>query len=129
MDYFWVGIGGFAGANTRYFVASWVAQRFGTTYPLGTFLINLSGSLLIGVILTLLTEHLVADPLWRRLIVIGFLGGYTTFSSYTYEALALIDQGDWRRALLYVLGSNLLGLAACGFGITLARLVWRVWHG
>lgn len=125
MDYFWVGIGGFVGANTRYIVATWVAGRSGTTFPLGTFLINITGSLLIGVILTLLTERLVADPLWRRLIVVGFLGGYTTFSSYTYEAIALIEQGDWRRAMFYVIGSNLLGLTACVLGVTIARLVWR----
>lgn len=125
MEYFWVGIGGFAGANARYAFATWVAARAGTTFPLGTFLINLSGSLLIGVILTLLTDRVIADPLWRRLVVVGFLGGYTTFSSYTFEAVALLEQGDWRRAALYVVGSNLLGLLCCWLGITLARGVWR----
>ena len=125
MEYVWVGVGGFAGANVRYVLGAWIGNRLGAGFPYGTFFINLSGSLLIGVILTLLTEQLVVDPLWRRLIVIGFLGGYTTFSSYSYEALALIEQGSWNRALSYVIASNILGLFACYLGIIMARAVER----
>jgi CrcB protein len=126
VEYLWVGVGGFVGANARYVVGNVVGDRLGTAFPYGTFLVNLAGSLAIGVILTLLTEVLIADPFWRRLIVIGFLGGFTTFSSYTYEAIALIEQGAWTRAAAYVLGSNLLGLAACGAGVILARAIGRV---
>ena len=125
MEYVWVGVGGFAGANVRYVLGAWIGNRLGAGFPYGTFFINLSGSLLIGVILTLLTEQLVVDPLWRRLIVIGFLGGYTTFSSYSYEALALIEQGSWNRALSYVIASNILGLFACYLGIIMARAIER----
>lgn len=125
MDYLWVAVGGGLGASARYGLGGWLANRFGTGFPVGTFVINLTGSLLIGVILTLLTEQLVVDPLWRRLIVIGFLGGYTTFSSFTYEAFALAEQGAWGRATFYVLGSNILGLLACYSGVVMARLLER----
>lgn len=123
MDYLWVGLGGFAGANARYLLSDLIRTRLGVDFPAGTFLVNLSGSLLIGVLLTLLTERLLVDPFWRRLLVIGFLGGYTTFSSYTFEALALVEQGRWGSAALYIAGSNGLGLLACGVGIALARSI------
>jgi len=123
MDYLWVGIGGFLGANARYAMGLLVADRLGSGYPWGTFLVNLTGSVLIGVLLTILLDRAVADPFWRLVLVIGFLGGYTTFSSYTFEAVALARNGEWATAGLYVLGSNVLGLAACGAGIALARNV------
>jgi len=123
MDYLWVGIGGFLGANARYAMGLLVADRLGSGYPWGTFLVNLTGSVLIGVLLTILLDRAVADPFWRLVLVIGFLGGYTTFSSYTFEAVALARDGEWATAGLYVLGSNVLGLAACGAGIALARNV------
>ncbi len=123
MDYLWVGIGGFLGANARYAMTRLVADRLGIAFPWGTFLVNLVGAFLIGVVLTLITERTVADPVWRQFVVIGFLGGYTTFSSYTFEAIALAERGDWGSAALYVLGSNILGLIACLVGIGLTRSV------
>ena len=125
MNYLWVGLGGFLGANARYALGTWIVQRTGVAFPWHTLLINVTGSLAIGAILVLLTERLVADPPWRLFLVVGFLGGYTTFSSYSFEALALAQQGQWLRALTYILGSNLLGLAACFLGILLARALWR----
>lgn len=125
MEYLFVGLGGFLGANTRYIVSTWITDRTTAAFPVGTFTVNLAGSLLIGIILTLLTERLVVDPLWRLLIVVGFLGGFTTFSSYTFEAIALIEQSDWRRAIFYVVGSNLLGLIACYGGVVIARVIER----
>lgn len=121
MDYLWVGIGGFLGANARYGTTRLVADRLGASLPWGTFLINLLGAFLIGIILTVLTERTVADDVWRQVVVIGFLGGYTTFSSYTFDAIALAQRGEWGAAALYVLGSNALGLLACAAGIGLAR--------
>jgi CrcB protein len=70
-------------------------DRLGVSFPWPTLVINLSGSLAIGISLTLLTEKLVADPAWRLLLVVGFLGGYTTFSSYAFETLALVREGEW----------------------------------
>jgi CrcB protein len=125
MDYLWVGVGGFLGANARYALAVWLTGRWGTAFPWATFVINVTGSLAIGVLLTLLTEKLALDPAWRLLLVVGFLGGYTTFSSYTFEALALGAAGEWLLALAYVLGSNGVGLVAAYGGVLLARAVWR----
>ncbi|MGH2533107.1 MAG: fluoride efflux transporter CrcB [Thermomicrobiales bacterium] len=125
MEYLWVGVGGFTGANARYVVGAIVGDRIGGAFPYGTFLVNFAGSLAIGIVLTLLTEVVIADPVWRRLVVVGFLGGFTTFSTYTYEAIILIEDGAWGQALAYVLGSNLLGLAACGAGIVLVRAFER----
>jgi fluoride exporter len=125
VDWFWVGVGGFAGANTRYWLGRGIAGWLGAGFPWNTFVINVTGSFAIGVLLTLLTGRLVADPAWRLLLVVGFLGGYTTFSSYTFEALALAEQGLWLRALLYVLVSNGLGLLAVFLGAILARAVWQ----
>jgi fluoride exporter len=125
MDYLLVGLGGFLGANARYVLSTWIVARAGTLFPLHTLLINVSGSLAIGVILVLLTERLSLDPAWRLLLVVGFLGGYTTFSSYTIEALGLIEAGEWLLATWYVLGSNGLGLAATLLGMSLARNLGR----
>jgi CrcB protein len=121
MEYLLVGVGGFLGANARYVLGALIAERLGTAFPYGTLIVNLTGSLAIGIILVLLTERLAADPAWRLLLVVGFLGGYTTFSSYTFEALLLAEAGQWGRALWYVLGSNVLGLAAAFAGMLLAR--------
>ncbi len=123
MEYLWVGVGGFVGANARYVVGRAVGDRLGDAFPYGTLVVNLVGAFLVGVVLTVLTERLVADPVWRQLIVGGFLGGFTTFSAYTFEAVALMDAGRWGAALRYVVGSNLLGLLLCLAGIALARYV------
>ena len=125
MDYLWVGLGGFLGANARYALGAWIVQRAGPAFPWHTLLINVTGSLAIGAVLTLLTERLVADPAWRLFLVAGFLGGYTTFSSYTFEGLELLREGQWLAALWYALGSNLLGLAAAYLGMVLARAIGR----
>jgi CrcB protein len=125
VDYLWVGLGGFLGANARYALGAWIVQRAGPAFPWHTLLINVTGSLAIGAVLTLLTERLVADPAWRLFLVAGFLGGYTTFSSYTFEGLELLREGQWLAALWYALGSNLLGLAATYLGMVLARAIGR----
>ena len=78
---------------------------------------------LIGVILTLLAERTTADPRWRLLIVVGGLGGYTTFSSFAYEAFALAEQGHWLKVGTYVIGTNVLGIAACVAGVLLTRRI------
>jgi CrcB protein len=125
VDYLWVGAGGSLGANARYILGRWIAGRVGAAFPYSTLLINVTGSLAIGVILTLLAERIVADPAWRLLLVVGFLGGYTTFSSYTFEGLTLLRAGNWPGALGYVVGSNVAGLVAAYLGMVLARSVAR----
>ncbi len=125
MDYLWIGLGGFVGANARYVMGRAVADRLGAAFPYGTLVVNLVGAFLVGVLLTVLTERLVADPFWRHLVVVGFLGGFTTFSAYTFEAVALLETGRWPAALLYALGSNALGLLLCLGGVALARSLLR----
>jgi CrcB protein len=121
MDFLWVAVGGALGATVRYGLGLWIGERLGVGFPFATLLINLTGSFAIGIVLTLLTERLLVDPAWRLLLVVGFLGGYTTFSSYTFETLALVESGEGLGAVLYVVGSNGLGLAAALLGMGLAR--------
>jgi CrcB protein len=125
-ELFWVGIGGFVGANVRYFLGQWVVGKLGATFPWHTLAINVTGSFAIGVVLVLLTERLALDPAWRLLLVVGFLGGYTTFSSYTFEAPVLMEAGEWLRAVGYVLGSNGIGLMAAFLGMGLGRALGRL---
>lgn len=122
-DLLWVSIGGAIGAAARYVLGIWIIGRIGASFPWNTMVVNISGGLAIGISLTLLTERIIADPAWRLLLVVGFLGGYTTFSSYTFEALALLEAGAWFSAAWYVLGSNGLGLLATYLGIVLARVL------
>lgn len=121
----WVGIGGFVGANARYLLGRLLLGRVGDGFPVATLLVNVSGSFAIGLVLTLLTERWVADPAWRLLIVVGFLGGYTTFSAYAFETISLIEREQWARAAAYVLASNVVGLLACAGGMALVRLWGR----
>ncbi len=110
------------GANLRYIVSLWAADHIGTDFPYGTFIINVSGSFLIGLLLGAASSKIAIDPLWRLFFVTGFLGGYTTFSSYAWEALSLAEQSAWLRAGVYVIGSNVLGLFGVWVGALLSRL-------
>ena len=111
------------GANLRFVVGNWAAERWGVDFPYGTFIVNVSGAFAVGVVLAFMSERLGLSPLWRLFFVTGFLGGYTTFSSYAWEALVLAEEGAWVRAGVYVVGSNLVGFAGVWLGATLARLV------
>jgi fluoride exporter len=111
------------GANARYLVGVWAAERFGPAFPYGTFAINVSGSFLIALFLTYLSDRLVDDPAWRLVLATGFCGSYTTFSTYTLEAMTLARQGSYDLAALYVLGSAAAGLLAIVAGTVVARLL------
>src|SRR5579859_415069 len=95
LPYLVIGIGGFLGATARFLVAGWVAARLGTTFPYGTLLINVTGSFVIGLFLTIVAERVVAPTNLRLFFVTGFLGAYTTFSTFSYESLALIQIRDY----------------------------------
>lgn len=116
-----IGFGGFLGAIARYGAAVWIGQRWGRNFPLGTFLINVSGSFLIGLIMTLLAERFMANPQWRLLLVVGFLGAYTTFSTFEYETGALLKDGEWMIAMLNVVLSVIVGFAALKLGEIAAK--------
>ena len=118
-----ISLGGILGANARYIVALYIAERFGAAFPYGTFLINVTGSLVIGFFLTLVSERLTVDPLWRLFFATGFLGAYTTFSTYTYEAAQMFRAGDYGPALLYLFGSMVVGMLGVFAGILAAQRV------
>ncbi len=123
MEYLVIGLGGFLGANVRYFVAGWAAQRFGTIFPYGTFIINLSGSFLLGLFMAFLQEQTFIHPNYRLFFSIGFLGAYTTFSTFTYESLRLLQDGSIFLGLVNLLGSVAIGLLGVFIGFILGRWV------
>lgn len=120
--FLWISLGAVAGANLRYWLSSLLA-RVTTEFPLGTLVINVSGSFLLGLFMAWTTERVLADPRWRLLIAVGFCGGYTTFSSYAFETMAYFEQGQWTLLGANILGNNLLSLAAVLGGIALARVL------
>jgi CrcB protein len=119
--HFLVLIGGGAGALARYMAASAIMARFGGKFPLGTLVINVTGSFLIGFLMTILTGRLQLDPRWRLLLVVGFLGGYTTFSSFEWETYTTVREGQLWAGMLNVVSSVMLGYVAVWLGSMLAR--------
>jgi CrcB protein len=120
--FLFIGLGGFLGANTRYWVQLWAADRWGIDFPFGTLLANVSGSFLIAFFLTLATGRLSVSTELRLFVAVGFLGGYTTFSSLTFETFRLFEQGGWLTASLNLMGNVILGLVAVFLGVFLAQL-------
>jgi CrcB protein len=119
--YLLVAIGGGTGALVRYIAASSIMTRFGGKFPLGTLVINVTGSFLIGFLMTMLTVRLQLDPRWRLLLVVGFLGGYTTFSSFEWETYTAVRGGELWTGMLNVVSSVMLGYVAVSLGSMLAR--------
>lgn len=123
INYFIIGIGGFIGAITRYALAAWIGQRWGRSFPMGTFIINVSGSFLIGLIMSLLTDRFVTNPYWRLLLVVGFLGAYTTFSTFEFETSNLLKDGEILYAALNVFLSVFAGFAALRLGEIISKII------
>jgi CrcB protein len=123
VDMLLVGGGGFLGANARYLLSRWIADRYGAEFPFGTMFINLSGSLIIGFVLTVLAARSGLSPNYRLLIAVGFLGAYTTFSTYTYDALTMMRADEWLKSLVYVAASVVGGMAAVTAGMLLGRRI------
>ena len=119
MTLFFVAIGGAAGALARYGLAGWIQERAGFGFPWGTLTVNVLGSLLVGLTLRYLEAARLA-PEWRALLAVGLLGAFTTFSTFSYETVTLLEEGAWGRAAGYALGSLLIGIAAVYAGIFLA---------
>lgn len=124
-NYLIVGLGGFLGAIARFWVAEYVAQRMGTRFPYGTFLINCSGSFAIGLVVTLLDHYTHWAPNWRYLLPIGFIGAYTTFSTFELETLQSMQDGRFMIAAANVAFSVVLGFACVYAGVVAARSVVR----
>ena len=119
--YLLIGLGAFLGANARYIIQTWTAARWGSSFPLGTLLINVIGSFVLGFFMTVATQRAAISTNWRLFIAVGLLGGYTTFSSFTYETLTLLQGDRWFATMLYAGGNVAGGLFAAFAGILLAR--------
>lgn len=123
VDMLLVGGGGFLGANARYLLSRWIADRYGADFPYGTMFINVSGSLIIGFVLTVIAARSGLSPNYRLSIAVGFLGAYTTFSTYTYDALTMIRGDEWLKSVLYLMATVVAGMAAVGAGMLLGRRI------
>lgn len=121
--YLWVALGGALGSVTRFSVGSAVASRMGTRFPYGTFIINITACLIIGFSLEYLGRNVELPPAWRYLIPVGFVGAYSTFSTFEWEILSNLQLGAFLIAGVYLCLSILLGLIATWCGLTLAKLV------
>ena len=118
-----VGVGGFAGAITRWLLDGWVSDRNPTAFPLGTFVINATGSFALGLLFAWILERGVLPADLRAPLMIGFLGAYTTFSTFMLESWRLVEDGAWMLALLNLGGSVLIGLVAVLGGLAVGRLL------
>ena len=116
-----VALGGALGALFRYLIVSFSQLLIGPKFPYGTLIVNSSGSLLIGFIFTIFMERLFLTEPMRLLIIVGFLGGFTTFSSFAWETWSLYQNGQWMAALLNICLNNCLGLCMLVFGVILGR--------
>lgn len=116
-----ISIGAIIGANLRYFVAQYVARLIPSTFPLGTLVINITASFILGFFLIWTSERVLADPRWRLFVAVGFCATYSTYSSFAFETFALFDKGQVAMAALNILGTNVVCLIAVMLGAILAR--------
>src|SRR5262245_12293342 len=116
-----ISFGAIFGANARWIISRYLAKAIGPWFPYGTLVINVSGSFIVGFFMIWATERALLDPRWRLLIVVGFCGAFTTFSSFAYETMALFEQGQWVLTAANFVSNNLLCLLAAGAGMALAR--------
>jgi len=121
-DMLWVSLGAIFGANLRYGITRFIGRIYPHPFPLGTLLINITGSFILGIFFAWAREHMDLNPQWRLLIAVGFCGGYTTFSSFAWETIDLWRQGHPWLCVLNIAASNLLSLAAVAAGIWAVRL-------
>ena len=121
MRFLWVALGGALGALARYTIGAWIFSRMGTRFPYGTFVINLTGCFVIGLVLTILDHHTELPSAWRLTVPIGFVGAYTTFSTFEFETYRAAQERP-SIALLYVVSSVVLGYFAVYIGIQTSKL-------
>ncbi|MDE3113368.1 MAG: fluoride efflux transporter CrcB [Chloroflexota bacterium] len=117
-----VGLGGFGGAVLRYVVDGWIAGR-GSAFPFGTLAVNVTGSLALGLLFALTIERAVVPASVRAPVMVGFIGAYTTFSTYMLESWRLLEDGSWTLAITNLVGSVILGLVSVAAGLALGRWI------
>ena len=118
-----ISLGAIFGANCRWLISRWAAKFISPIFPFGTLFINLSGSFIVGFFMIWSTQRVLVDPRWRLLIVVGFCGAFTTFSSFAFETMAYFEQGQWMMMAANFVSNNLLCLAAALAGMALARVL------
>jgi fluoride exporter len=123
LKYVMVGVGGCLGSILRFWLGSYIGERMGARFPYGTLVINVTGSFLMGLVFAVLTARTNWSPNWRYLIPIGFIGGYTTFSSFEFETLRTIQDGQLGLALVYVAVSVCVGFVAVWGGAMAGRVI------
>jgi fluoride exporter len=121
--YLLIALGGGLGSIARYWVGVTVTNRLGTKFPYGTLVINLTACMIIGFALTFLGRRAGMNPAWRYLVPVGFVGAYSTFSTYEWETMSLLQAGGFPTAALYAFGSLVMGLAAVWCGMLAAELL------
>jgi len=124
MLYLYLAAGGVLGTLARYGLGKWIPTRLGTEFPWHTFLINLTGSLILGFAMRA-SETVALSPETRGFVTVGFCGAFTTFSTFTWETAVLIQDGQWGRAAAYAVGSVAAGLVCVFAGMTLAGALFR----
>lgn len=123
MVYLAISVGAVLGANMRFLLGGWISDRLGSAFPYSTLVINVTGSIIIGFLMILITEKVVAPDWVRPMLIIGFLGSYTTFSTFSYETLALAREGSYLEAVGNVVASVGLSIAGVLLGAALARAI------
>ena len=118
-----ISVGAALGANARYFVGLWAGARFGVGFPYGTTIVNITGALLLGFVLEMTTDRFITSPEAKLLIATGFLGSYTTFSTYMVESITLMRQGNMLLGVINIAGEAMLGLLCALLGIYIARVI------
>ncbi len=118
-----IAAGGSLGALSRHFMAGAITRMLGIGFPYGTFAVNLLGSFLMGLLVTAFAARFEVSQELRSFITVGFLGSFTTFSTYSLETVLLIERGEWATAALYAFGSLALGVAGLFVGIYVGRVL------
>ncbi len=118
-----VAVGGSIGATTRYVVSTWAAERFGTGFPYGTLIVNVVGCFIIGIFMVATTEKFIINPYWRLIVTVGFVGGLTTFSSFSYETFQLMEDSSLTLVMYNVLSNLVFGFVATWLGMATMRLL------
>jgi len=123
VKFLFIGLGGFLGSIGRYWISTLVYKTAGESFPYGTLTVNIVGSLIIGIAMTLLEERFLTQPELRLFVIVGILGGFTTFSSFSFETVALMKAGNYLFASVNVVGSVIVCLAATWAGTIIGKLL------